>query len=184
MCGRKISRSHGPDPWASVSPRGRIFASLAVLVPVALSGLALVALAPAFWWIFTTYFWISFPALGLLASGISGLSGDAVGGSSAGGKERELLEALRERGELTPAGAAMETSLTVAEAGAMLGGLAEGGHLEVRARGGALSYALWEVPERTVPRSALGEPRHEPPGLELLESGRDATGRDLERSGT
>lgn len=52
--------------------------------------------------------------------------------------------ALREHGELTPARAAMETSLTVAEADGMLKELAEGGHLEVRVRGGGLFYALWE----------------------------------------
>jgi len=38
----------------------------------------------------------------------------------------------------------METSLTVAEADEMLKGLAEGGHLEVRVRGGGLFYSLWE----------------------------------------
>ncbi|MDP9425215.1 MAG: hypothetical protein M3P37_04065 [Actinomycetota bacterium] len=38
----------------------------------------------------------------------------------------------------------METSLTEAEADEMLKGLAEGGHLEVRVRGGGLYYALWE----------------------------------------
>ncbi len=38
----------------------------------------------------------------------------------------------------------METSLTVAEADGMLKELAEGGHLEVRVRGGGLFYALWE----------------------------------------
>ncbi len=59
-------------------------------------------------------------------------------------KERELLGALRERGELTPAEAAMETSLSVTEADRMLKGLAEGGHLDVRVRGGGLFYSLWE----------------------------------------
>jgi hypothetical protein len=33
--------------------------------------------------------------------------------------------------------------LTVAEADGMLRELAENGHLEVRARGGAIFYALW-----------------------------------------
>ncbi len=37
----------------------------------------------------------------------------------------------------------METSLTVTEADKMLKELAEGGHLEVRARGGGLFYGLW-----------------------------------------
>jgi hypothetical protein len=38
----------------------------------------------------------------------------------------------------------METSLTVAEADEMLKELAEGGHLDVRVRGGGIFYALWE----------------------------------------
>lgn len=58
--------------------------------------------------------------------------------------ERELLVALRRHGELTSGLAASETSLSVAEADRRLGGLAAEGHLEVRARGGAIFYALWE----------------------------------------
>ena len=56
----------------------------------------------------------------------------------------EASRALREHGELTPARAAMDTSLMEAEADKMLEGLAEGGRLEVRVRGGGLLYALWE----------------------------------------
>jgi hypothetical protein len=41
----------------------------------------------------------------------------------------------------------METSLTVAEADRMLKELAEGGHLDVRVRGGGLFYSLWEPEE-------------------------------------
>ena len=41
----------------------------------------------------------------------------------------------------------MDTSLTVAEADKMLKELAEGGHLEVRVRGGGLFYSLWEHEE-------------------------------------
>ena len=59
-------------------------------------------------------------------------------------KERELLETFRGHGELNPALAAVETSLTVAEADKMLKELAEGGHLEVRVRGGGIFYSLWE----------------------------------------
>ena len=57
-------------------------------------------------------------------------------------KERELLEALARRGELTPASAAMETSQTVSEADRMLTELAQKGHLEVWANGGRLSFSL------------------------------------------
>ncbi len=48
----------------------------------------------------------------------------------------------KERGLITPAEAAMETSLTVREADSMLSGLAGRGHLAVRSRDGALFYAL------------------------------------------
>jgi DNA-binding CsgD family transcriptional regulator len=57
-------------------------------------------------------------------------------------KEREILQALAERGELTSTTAAMRTSLTVDEASKMLEGFARKGHLELRMDGGAMSYAL------------------------------------------
>jgi hypothetical protein len=58
-------------------------------------------------------------------------------------KERELLSAIRDNGgSITPAEAAMETSLTVREADGMLSELASGGHLAVESRDGALFYAL------------------------------------------
>jgi hypothetical protein len=63
-------------------------------------------------------------------------------------KERELLGALARRGELSPALAALETSLTVAEADRMLSDLAESGHLKVRAHDGRIGYALWEQDRR------------------------------------
>lgn len=59
-----------------------------------------------------------------------------------GHAERQLLEAIERHGEVTPARAALETALTVAEADRMLGGLAEKGHLEVRARDGKLVYSF------------------------------------------
>ena len=63
-------------------------------------------------------------------------------------KERELLGALARRGELSPALAALETSLTVAEADRMLSDLAESGHVEVRVHEGRLAYSLWEHDRR------------------------------------
>ena len=58
-------------------------------------------------------------------------------------KERELLSAIRDNGgSITPAEAAMETSLTVREADGMLSDLASSGHLAVQSRDGALIYAL------------------------------------------
>ncbi len=57
--------------------------------------------------------------------------------------ERELLSAIRDNaGSITPAEAAMETTLTVKDADRMLSELASGGHLTVESRGGALVYAL------------------------------------------
>ena len=57
-------------------------------------------------------------------------------------REKELLRALERHVEVTAARAAMETSLSVAEAEEMLAKLASGGHVEVHASGGAIAYAL------------------------------------------
>jgi hypothetical protein len=73
----------------------------------------------------------------------------AVGAARGAAEEKELLEVLARRGELTAVAAALETSLTVDEAERVLSGLAAQGHLEVRVRGGGLLYALWE---RDAPR--------------------------------
>lgn len=57
--------------------------------------------------------------------------------------ERELLSAIRENGgSISPAEAAMETSLTVREADEMLSELAGSGHLRVESEGGTLFYSL------------------------------------------
>lgn len=130
-----------------MSPGARISAALSVLIPVGLSGVFLVAFVPGVWWIFTTYFWVAFPAFGLLTSGIAGLSEDKTIRVSE--NEGELLEVLRDSGEISAAAAAARTSLTVAEADRRLKELAENGHLEVRARGGAIFYALWENEQET-----------------------------------
>jgi len=65
-----------------------------------------------------------------------------------GRQEKELLGALARHGELTPARAALETSLSVAEADRMLSGLARDGRIEVHAREGRLGYALWDRDQR------------------------------------
>ena len=67
-------------------------------------------------------------------------------GSLKAAKEQELLEALGRRGELTAAGAALETSLTVEEADRMLFRLAAKGHVRVRASetGGGIFYSFWQ----------------------------------------
>ncbi len=167
MCGRsvtmrgvgfgKMRRRHRRDFFGldveELGARARIWVSLAVLGPVALSGVLLVALVPGLWWIFTTYFWISFPALGLLVSGIAGSSRERVEQAErAPDPERDLLVALLSHGEMTAAGVAAETGLSVDEADRRLRALAEAGHLEMRVRGGGIFYALWEA-DRAVPES-------------------------------
>ena len=150
------SRGHhgGPGDYFGIDvgklgPRARVAVALVVLVPVMFSGLLLFAFVPGLWWVFTTYGWVAFPAIGLLARGVAGSSGFGPEQAAAQRKQRELLIALREHGELTPVRAATETSLSVAEADKMLKELAEGGHLEVRARRGGLFYALWTRPSTT-----------------------------------
>ncbi|HJQ28254.1 MAG TPA: hypothetical protein VJ827_02860 [Rubrobacter sp.] len=155
MCGGSYVRrgmrrgvwGHGGDLLGreveKMGPGARIVAALSVLVPVGLSGIFLVVFAPGLWWIFTTYFWVAFPAFGLLGSGVAGLGEGRPVRVSEEGRERELLEAIRESGEISAAGAAARTSLTVAEADRKLRELAEDGHIEVRARDGAILYALW-----------------------------------------
>lgn len=166
MCGRS-SIAHGPESRRGrlrddsgrtsgspnlaeerISPRARIVSAMSILTPVALSGVFLVVFVPQLWWIFTTYFWIAFPALGSLRRGLVDAMDERPRRVSEGDVERELLVALRRHGELTSGLAAAETSLSVAEADNRLGDLAHGGHLEVRARGGAIFYALWDSEPR------------------------------------
>jgi|SRR5215212_1532639 ATP/maltotriose-dependent transcriptional regulator MalT len=79
-----------------------------------------------------------------------------------GAKEKELLEALEEGGELTPATAAMRTSLTVDEASKMLEELARKGHLEKQTEEGAAAYSLSERRRQALPdgdlTSSLAQP--------------------------
>ncbi len=144
MCGGSyVGRGFFGRDVEEMGAGARISAALSVLLPVGLSGVFLVVFVPQLWWIFTTYFWVAFPALGLLGSGVSGLGGRRPARLSEEERERELLEAMREGGEISAASAAAMTSLTVAEADGRLKELAENGHIEVRARGGAILYALW-----------------------------------------
>jgi hypothetical protein len=135
----------------NMSPRAQISAASAVLAPVTLGAILVLSFAPQVFWLVFVFGWMVFPSFGLLVRGLAGLSATpperTIEPASAGSRERELLEALREHGELTPTRAAMETSLSVAEADQMLKDLAAGGHLEVRTRGVGLSYALWTAPE-------------------------------------
>jgi hypothetical protein len=155
MCGRSVTlrgtgfggrrREFFGIDTEGLGPGAKVGVALSVLVPVVLSGLFLVLFVPGLWWIFTTYFWVAFPALGMLGSGLAGLGEEWRARAEAVDPERELLVALLSHGEMTPAGAAAETSLSVDEADRRLRELAEAGHLEVRVRGGGLFYALWEA---------------------------------------
>jgi len=139
-----------------MSPRSQVVTSLAVLIPVAIAGVLVLTLASWLWWLIFVFGWVIFPAFGLLVRGIAGLSEAPPEPAVANSGERELLEALRRRGELTPAQAAMETSLTVDEADRMLEDLAAKGHLDVKVRGGGLFYGLWEG-DSGAARHELGE---------------------------
>jgi hypothetical protein len=82
-------------------------------------------------------------AAALLGKGLSDLQKQRRAVESPVSKERELLSAIRDNGgSITPAEAAMETSLTVSEADRMLSELAGGGHLSVQSRDGTLFYVL------------------------------------------
>ena len=133
----------------SLHPRARVALALSVLVPVALGIVFVLTFFGEMFWLVFTFGWIIFPTFGLLASGMAGLASSPsrkqLERDSAEKGERELLGALRDHAELTPAQAAMETSLSVSEADDKLKELAEGGHLEVRVRGGGLFYALWDA---------------------------------------
>jgi hypothetical protein len=109
-----------------------------------------------FWWLIFFFGWAVFPAFGIFARGVAGLVDTRSEPPAANARERELLEALQSSGELTPAQAAMETSLTVNEADQMLKDLAAKGHLDVRVRGGGLFYGLWETDSEAV-RRRLGD---------------------------
>jgi hypothetical protein len=75
---------------------------------------------------------------GMVRGARSGTSGERAA------KEKELLKALRRHGQLTVAGVALETSLSVEEADRMLSALAAKGHLDVRTEHGRLLYSLWD----------------------------------------
>jgi hypothetical protein len=118
---------------------------------------ALLIVFTHFWWLIFIFGWAVFPAFGVFARGIAGLVDSRSEPPAANARERELLEALQRSGELTPAQAAMETSLTVNEADEMLKDLAAKGHLDVRVRGGGLFYGLWEPDSENVRRGLEDE---------------------------
>ena len=115
---------------------------------------ACVLLVPltAFWWIV--------PVLGAAVPiSLAFLARPDLGFLPADDQERELVDALVDRGELTPATAAMRTSLTVDEASRRLEDLARKGSLRPRAGDGLVSYALRDRdPSETSPIGLSGAP--------------------------
>jgi ATP/maltotriose-dependent transcriptional regulator MalT len=112
-------------------------------------GIICLVLAPltSFWWL-TLVFGAAVPIV-LAMLDRSGHTSRRVDDRK--NKERELLKALAERGELTPTTAAMRTSLTVEEATKMLDELAGKGHLRPLAEDGFMAYALRERDRRELP---------------------------------
>jgi ATP/maltotriose-dependent transcriptional regulator MalT len=74
-------------------------------------------------------------------------------------KEKELLAALDRRDELTPATAAMRTSLTVDEASKMLEELARKGHLKAQTEEGIVAYSLSEHRRQALSGGDFAPPR-------------------------
>ncbi len=140
-----------------MGPGAQVAAASSVLAPVALGVIFVAAFVPQMFWLIFVFGWMIFPAFGLLVRGLAGMTQiqeSRPARASVEDGERELLLALRRNGELTPVGVASETSLSVTEADRRLRELAEGGHLDVRVRGGGIFYALWE----SGPRDDLTEP--------------------------
>ncbi len=127
----------------SMSPKAQAVTGVVTGGLILLAAALLIAFTQ-FWWLIFVFGWAVFPAFGVFARGVAGLVETRSEPPAANAKERELLEALQRRGELTPTEAAMETTLTVNEADKMLEDLAAKGHLDVRVRGGGLFYGLWE----------------------------------------
>ena len=159
------SRRRGHHGWDSedffgldvekMSPKAQAVTG-AVTGGLVLLAAALLIAFTNFWWLIFIFGWAVFPAFGVFARGVAGLVDTRSEPPAANARERELLEALQRKGELTPAQAAMETSLTVNEADEMLEDLAAKGHLDVRVRGGGLFYGLWET-DSEAERRRLGD---------------------------
>lgn len=136
-------------------PRGRFPFGFAPVL-LAFAGFLTLASAGAYFPLFPLVpmflllFFFAGPAIGRFAArGVGSRRSPEVRPVGDGG-EKELLRALERNGEITAARVALETSLGVAEADKMLAKLAAGGHLEVRARDGHLTYALRDADRRVI----------------------------------
>lgn len=149
---------------------GKLIALMAwgfVVLAFAAGGLADVT---SLWWL-VLVFGAAVPVLLVAVQNRSTRAGGDLSLDRTRKGEKELLDALRERGELTPASAAMLTTLTADEASGALESLARKGHLEAQARDGALVYALRERDRRSLEEPPADRPQ--PPGEPL-------SGRELE----
>ncbi|MGB3632872.1 MAG: hypothetical protein WA982_02400 [Rubrobacteraceae bacterium] len=93
------------------------------------------------WWLILIFGAVLPLAIGL-GSRISGFPQAYAALNASNHGEKALLEALERRGELAPAQAAIETSLTASEADRILCELAAKGYLEVRVADGRINYTL------------------------------------------
>jgi hypothetical protein len=135
-----------------IRPFGRVTPAFAILMigSVLLSFFALAVLTPFHFFPFFPLVWV-LPFLAMRAMWIASARSRYVSlreTPAVPGKEQELLVALERRGEITAARAAIETSLSIAEADEMLSRLAENGHVQVHAREGRLAYSLWDMDRR------------------------------------
>ena len=161
---------------------GKLFALMAwgfVVLAFAAGGLADVT---NLWWL-VLVFGAAVPVLFVVVQHRLSRSRGDLSVERARQGERELLDALRERGELTPASAAMLTTLTADEASDALESLARKGHLEARAREGTLVYGLREEDRRSLegsPAEIPGTVREVPSSGRMQPLAEPLSGRELE----
>lgn len=189
--GAALSRTAGA-PGSSVERRVTSWLNWQSALYMSVLGCICVLLAPltSFWWIVPVLGMVVPTALVMLDR-LDFLSERPYIGKV---KERQLLEALVERGVLSPTAAAVRTSLTADEASKMLEQLARKGYLRLRTENGTVAYALRDrhdtlenrsaplateaesdgTPRRLEARNQLDEPlsEREREVLSLLASGR------------
>lgn len=138
--------------WYRMGYMGRRRGSPVMVAALVIVGMFLFAAAgPFHFFPFFLFLWlIPFVVMPAISSSVRGVGGrfERHGPVEKERGEKELLEALAKYGEVTPARAALETSLSVSEADRLLSELAKGGHIEVRAHDGRLGYSLWEHDRR------------------------------------
>jgi DNA-binding NarL/FixJ family response regulator len=165
----------GHDPVSWLSWQSALYAFVLGMMCVLLIPLT------SLWWIV--------PVLGVAAPVALALMGGRERGPARledkKTKEGELLSALAEQAELTPAAAAMRTSLTVDEASRMLEDLARKGHLRPHAGGGVVSYSIAEqsrasLPEETGALTRQVAEKDEVPGGAAVRPEEPLSERELE----